>query len=232
MRIKNVRLREKYGEGEVPYDAKTGSGPILLTFSFPYVRDWLNEHPFKNEPNTRLVCNLTTGGPVKPNAIWDMMRQLKIKIKRLLDNNEITDKTERERLQYLVNTKKWNPYCIRHSSITNDSDYLPEYALKKKVRWSMNSRQGTRYIKTRLGNELKEKILQYNGITSENEYWLAKYELLKDDPNMCLIYVGLKQLKRFPVGIELVIYNKIKELKTQTLMQDLPWDNNNTISKQ
>src|SRR3546814_10431746 len=45
--------------------------------SFPYVRDWLNEHPFRNEPNARLVCNLTTGGQVKPNAIWDMMRQLK-----------------------------------------------------------------------------------------------------------------------------------------------------------
>ena len=26
MRIKNVRLREKYGEGEVPFEAKTGSG--------------------------------------------------------------------------------------------------------------------------------------------------------------------------------------------------------------
>ena len=169
MRIKNLRLREKYGEGEVPYEAKTGSGPILLTFSFPYLRDWLNEHPFKNEPNARLVCNLTTGGPVKPNSIWDMMRQLKIRIKRLLENNVITNSKEQEKLQYLVNTKKWNPYCIRHSSITNDSDYLPEYALKKKVRWSMNSRQGTRYIKTRLGNELKEKILQYNGIASTNE---------------------------------------------------------------
>ncbi len=169
MRIKNLRLREKYGEGEVPYEAKTGTGPILLTFSFPYVRDWLNEHPFRNELNARLVCNLTTGGPVKPNAIWDMMRQLKIRIKRLLDNNEITDIRERDKLEYLIRSKKWNPYCIRHSSITNDSDYLPEYALKKKVRWSMNSRQGTRYIKTRLGNELKEKILQYNGIITDNE---------------------------------------------------------------
>ncbi|HJT83510.1 MAG TPA: hypothetical protein VJ697_03420 [Nitrososphaeraceae archaeon] len=98
-----------------------------------------------------------------------MMRQLKIRIKRLLDNNEINDTKERENLQYLLNTKKWNPYCIRHSSITNDSDYLPEYALKKKVRWSMNSRQGTRYIKTRLGNELKEKILEYNGIIDKND---------------------------------------------------------------
>jgi integrase/recombinase XerD len=34
LKIKNVRLREKYGEGEVPYEAKTGSGPILLTCSF------------------------------------------------------------------------------------------------------------------------------------------------------------------------------------------------------
>jgi hypothetical protein len=75
-------VREKYGEGEVPYEAKTGSGPILLTFSFPYVRDWLNEHPFKNEPNSRLVCNLITGRPIKPNAIWDIMRQLKIRIQK------------------------------------------------------------------------------------------------------------------------------------------------------
>ena len=96
------------------------------------------------------------------------MRQLKIRIKRLLNNNEITDRKEREKLEYLINTKKWNPYCIRHSSITSDSDYLPEYALKKKVRWSMNSKQGARYIKSRLGNDLKDKILQYNGIISEN----------------------------------------------------------------
>jgi len=27
--------RERYGEGESPYEAKTGSGPILLTCSLP-----------------------------------------------------------------------------------------------------------------------------------------------------------------------------------------------------
>ena len=45
-----------------------------------------------------------------------------------------------------------------------DSDYFQNTHLKKKVRWSMNSKQGTRYIKNRMGNDLKEKILQYNGI--------------------------------------------------------------------
>ena len=69
LKIKHIRLKEKYGEGEIPHEAKTGTGPILLTTSFPYVRDWLNEHPFKNEPNARLICNLINGAPLKPDNI-------------------------------------------------------------------------------------------------------------------------------------------------------------------
>ncbi len=80
LKIKNIRLKEKYGEGEIPYESKTGSGPLLLTVSFPYVRDWLNEHPFKNEPNARLICNLVTGAPIKPEALQTMMNQLKRRI--------------------------------------------------------------------------------------------------------------------------------------------------------
>jgi hypothetical protein len=49
------------------------------------------------------------------------------------------------------------------------SDFLPEYALKKKVRWNMNSKQGSRYIKRRMGNDLKQKILVQNGIISEQQ---------------------------------------------------------------
>ncbi len=45
LKIKHIRLKEKYGEGEIPHEAKTGSGPFLVTFSFPYVRDWLRAYP-------------------------------------------------------------------------------------------------------------------------------------------------------------------------------------------
>lgn len=169
LKIKHVSIKERYGEGEIPHEAKTGGGPILLTCSFPYVRDWLNEHPFKNNPEARLICNLNTGAPVNPEAIWTMMKQLRDRILRLMESDSITSQKERERLQYLVNNKKWNPYCVRHSAITADSDFLPEYALKKKVRWSMNSKQGSRYIKRRMGNDLKQKILIYNGIVPPPE---------------------------------------------------------------
>jgi integrase/recombinase XerD len=39
LKIKYIRLKEKYGEGEIPFESKTGAGPLLLTASFPYVRD-------------------------------------------------------------------------------------------------------------------------------------------------------------------------------------------------
>jgi integrase/recombinase XerD len=131
----------------------------LLTFSFPYVRDWLNEHPFRNTQEARLICSLNNGAPIKPEAIWTMMNQLRLRITRLIETGSIADDSEREKLRELLNTKRFNPYCLRHSSISHNSDYLPEYALKKKVRWSMNSKQPSRYIKARMGNNLKEKIL-------------------------------------------------------------------------
>jgi len=167
LKIKHVKLKQKYGEGEIPFESKTGTGPILLTFSFPYVRDWINEHPFKNEPNASIICNQITGAPIHADTLNSIMRHLKERIERLIESNQITDESEKERLNFLLKAKKWNPYCIRHSAITADSDYLPEYALKKKVRWSMNSKQGSRYIKRRMGNELKNKILEYNGIITE-----------------------------------------------------------------
>jgi len=105
LRIKNIRLKEKYGEGEIPFESKTGTGPILLPTSFPYVRDWLNEHPFKNEPNARLICNLHNGAPIKPEALLTMMNQLKKRILRLIQIGEIKDKSDREDCYFWLLTK-------------------------------------------------------------------------------------------------------------------------------
>jgi integrase/recombinase XerD len=110
LKIKHIRLREKYGEGEIPHEAKTGAGPVLLTCSFPYVRDWLNQHPFKNEPNARLICNLRNGSPLKPKVLWNMMEELRKRIVRLLKKGEVNGEEEREKLEHFLKTKKWNPY--------------------------------------------------------------------------------------------------------------------------
>jgi hypothetical protein len=107
LKIKHIRLRERYGEREIPHKAKTGSGPVLLTCSFPYVRDWLNKHPFRNESNARLICNIITGAPVNPEAMWTMMKQLRLRIIRMLEDGSIINNDERQKLQYLLETKRW-----------------------------------------------------------------------------------------------------------------------------
>jgi integrase/recombinase XerD len=113
--------------------------------------------------------NLYNGLPIAPKTLWNMTEQLKRRIVKMLDHGGLDDKEEIEKLRYLLGTKKWNPYYIRHSAITSDSDYLSDFVLKKKVRWSMNSKQASKYIKNRMGNELKRQILVHNGVISGND---------------------------------------------------------------
>jgi hypothetical protein len=218
LKIKNIRLKEKYGEGDIPYQAKTGSGQIMLTSSFPYVRDWINKHPFKNEPEARLICNLHNGSPVKPDAMWTMMKQLRKRIIRMLKDGSITNDKERQKLEYLLKTKKWNPYCIRHSAITSDSDYLPDYALKKKVRWSMNSKQSARYIKRRMGNDLKQKILVQNGIISEQQ--IERKPAILNCPRCSLVNaIENKYCSKCSYPLVPSAFDEIKEAENRKIQQ-------------
>ena len=119
LKIKHIRLRDRYGEGEIPHEAKTGTGPILLTCSFPYVRDWLNEHPFKNTHEAKLICNLHTGGTVKPEALWTMMKQLRKRIFRLLQFSNHEDKLQQPQIGA---TQEGNSVIVNEtSSNTNAS---------------------------------------------------------------------------------------------------------------
>ncbi|MFY9796707.1 MAG: hypothetical protein WAJ93_13550 [Candidatus Nitrosopolaris sp.] len=106
---------------------------------------------------------MVNGAPITSQTIWQVLEQLRQRIKRLVESGAIEDE-RKQKLEYLLRVKKWNPYCFRHSAITDDSDHLPEYAVKKKARWVMGSKQASRYIKNRMGDELKNKILEHHGI--------------------------------------------------------------------
>jgi integrase/recombinase XerD len=166
LRICDILLKEQYGQGTIPSNTKTGGGPILLRCSIPYVRDWINKHPFRTEPKAKLICSSRNGAPIRPDAIQKVMKRLRLHIKRIVESGggDGNGKEEKEKLEYLLRTKKWNPYCIRHSAIDADAAYLPEHALKKRVRWSMNSKQAVRYVRRRMNDELTNKILEHDGI--------------------------------------------------------------------
>ena len=45
------------------------------------------------------------------------MKQLRERIIRLLENGEINNREEREKLEYLLKTKKWNPYLYNYNQV-------------------------------------------------------------------------------------------------------------------
>jgi predicted transcriptional regulator len=49
-------------------------------------------------------------------------------------------------------------------------------------------------------------------------WWRAKYDLYKDDPRMCIIFVGPKQGKLFPPEVDELLEQKIMELKRECLL--------------
>lgn len=214
--IKNVRFKERYAEGEIP-DGKTGSGPILLTASYPYVLSWYNQHPFKNNPRAKLICDLRTGRQIDPDYLWKMMMNLRKRILTLLKSGAIKDEKEREKLEYLVSAKKWNPYCIRHSAISSDSDYLPGYALNKKVRWSPNSKQPGRYIKNRLSDDLKKTILAKHGLIEQDA--TVKHVSIKCPKCDTINALGNDYCSRKECGYPLTpkAFDEIKKIESETL---------------
>jgi anion-transporting ArsA/GET3 family ATPase len=161
---------------------------------------------------------LYNGSPITADSLWTVMKQLRKRIIRLIETGCITDNEERQRLEYLLKTKKWNPYCIRHSAITSDSDYLPEYALKKKVRWSMNSKQGARYIKRRMGNDLKQKILVQNGIITEQQ--IEKKPSILNCPRCSLVNaIDNKYCSKCSYPLVPSAFDEIKEAENKKMQE-------------
>jgi hypothetical protein len=43
-----------------------------------------------------------------------MMKNLKTRIAKLMESDAINNKEEKEKLEIILKTKKFNPYCLRH----------------------------------------------------------------------------------------------------------------------
>jgi flagellar biosynthesis GTPase FlhF len=65
--------------------------------------------------------------------------------------------------------KKWNPYIIRHSALTQKSTMLKEHTLRQHAGWSPRSNMHMKYLHY-LGNESNESLLaEYGIVTAANK---------------------------------------------------------------
>ena len=150
---------------EVLVNGKTGTRHLPIIDSLPYVKEWLDQHPRRNDPNAYFICSLDRKNYAKQMSL----RGLQGVYKRYKDNYYLPlskDSTipneDRQRISGLLK-KPWNPYIRRHSSLTAKSKFLHGLVFNQHAGWTPRSQMNLKYVHY-FGNESSESILQEYGI--------------------------------------------------------------------
>jgi hypothetical protein len=112
-------------------NGKTGSRHIPFIQSIPYVKEWLSNHPSRNNPNSPLFVGLgrnSMGKQLSVNGLYDNYRYYKENFfPKILKYNTISNE-DKEKIKSLL-TKPFNPYIRRHSALTEKSTKLKSSTL-------------------------------------------------------------------------------------------------------
>jgi integrase len=173
LRIKDVNFKitpDKYQYAEVLVNGKTGSRPLVLIDSIPYIKDYLDhEHPQPGNPNAILLSGnrRSLGRALGTMAVESIYRHYKRELfPKLLESPNVLPE-DKHKIRELLK-KPWNPYIIRHSSLTDKSKILKENILRQHAGWSIGSLMPQKYIHY-FGNESNESLLEAYGIVTKDQ---------------------------------------------------------------
>jgi len=163
---------------EILVNGKTGSRSIPLINSIPFVKDMLDSHPQKNNPNAYLIYSERVfGRRISIEGLFHMYKRYRTKLFPYLLKSSI-DPNDKAKIRDLLK-KPWNPYIRRHSALTEKSKILKEQILKSHAGWSPTSNVHLKYIHY-FGNESSESILEAYGLIDK-----GKQEIDKLKPKVC-----------------------------------------------
>ena len=152
---------------EVVVNGKTGTRPIPLINSIPYLKDYLDHgHPQPRNLNAPLICGIgkSLGRHLRAFSIYLIYDEYKKHIfPKLLESPEVLPE-DKEKIAELLK-KPWNPYIRRHSALTENARILKEPILKIHAGWSPRSQMHLKYEHW-FGNESSESLLEAYGIVS------------------------------------------------------------------
>jgi integrase len=171
LKIKDIKFRvstidKQFAEIHIQ-ESKTIARTLPLIHSLPYVKDWLDSHPLKNNPDAFLFVSLADsnfGEQLSENALYKLYTRKYKKgyFPKLVTQASTISEADKSWIKNLL-TKPWNPYIIRHSGLTEKSKEIPEYVLKQYAGWSKRSEMPERYIHY-FGNESLNTILEVHGV--------------------------------------------------------------------
>ena len=168
LRIKDIVFKvtgDNRQYAEVLVNGKTGSRHIPLINSIPYLKDWLDDHPQRANPNATLICGIgkSLGRRINTNSLFKIYTRNKKLFEKLLDNPSVPP--EDKNLMRDLMKKPWNPYIRRHSALTEKSKILKEHVLRQHAGWSTNSDMPQKYLHY-FGNESSQSLLEAYGIVT------------------------------------------------------------------
>jgi integrase/recombinase XerD len=169
---------------EILVNGKTGTRHIPLFSALPYVKDWIDSHPQRGNPNAYLVPSLDRlhrkfGNKMKTHSLNLIYRKYKLEFfPSLLEDPKVLPE-DKLRIKELLQ-KPFNPYIFRHSAITEKSKILKFHTLNQHCGWSPRSQMHLRYVHY-FGNESSESLLEAYGILPKERD--IAYTLLK--PKQC-----------------------------------------------
>jgi integrase/recombinase XerD len=172
LKIKDVIFKNTngYQYAEVLVNGKTGSRHIPLIQSIPYLKDWLSNHPSRNNTKSPLFVSMDKRSMGRKQLTLNGLYKLYGDYKhaffpKLLEDPTISNE-DKDKINDLLQ-KPFNPYIRRHSALTEKSMKLKSSILNQHAGWSMRSNMAQKYIHY-FGNESSESLLEAYGIVTKN----------------------------------------------------------------
>ena len=171
LKIKDVVFKSAGNRhyAEVLVNGKTGSRHIPLIQSIPYIKEWLSNHPSRNNPNSPLFIGMSRhsmGKQLAPSGIYEIYKMYKEEFLPKLLADPTVSNEDKEKIKDLL-AKPFNPYIRRHSALTEKSTKLKLHTLNQHAGWSTNSNMAQKYIHY-FGNESSESLLEAYGIVTKD----------------------------------------------------------------
>jgi len=148
LKFKNIHF-DSHG-AIVTVRGKTGSRNIRLIWCVPYLATWIDNHPFKNDPEASLWVNVGTRNH-HAAICYANFRKIVLEIAKKAGIK-----------------KRVHPHLFRHSRATFMADHLTEFQMNQYFGWIQGSKMAGTYVHMN-GKNLDDAILAVNGMKSSEE---------------------------------------------------------------
>jgi integrase/ribosomal protein L40E len=146
LKVKHVKF-DQYG-AVLMVDGKTGMRRVRIIFSSPYLAIWLENHPFRSNPEAFVWVGIGTVGRNEP-MVYGAIR---MHLKRIAEKAGIK--------------KRIHPHLFRHSRSTHLAKHLTEAQMKQYLGWVQGSDMAAIYVHLS-GRDVDNALLRMHGIITE-----------------------------------------------------------------